>query len=175
MPHATPDGGLQRHFGLLQATALNVTMIVGAGVFVTIPLMLLSCPARTRCSAGSAPAPDPGGRPGLERAWRRAARLGRLVPVSAGELRPRRRWGRLMAFLFIWQFLLSGPLEIASGLIAMAQFSPQLSSGLVRASSTAAHLDVASTLSASAGQPRQSALRTDLGPARLIWPCGWGC
>src|SRR6185437_7879374 len=31
---------LQRHFGLLQATALNMTTIIGAGVFITIPLML---------------------------------------------------------------------------------------------------------------------------------------
>ena len=40
----TKTGGLQRHFGLLHATALNVTMIVGAGVFVTIPLMLKELP-----------------------------------------------------------------------------------------------------------------------------------
>ena len=35
---------LHRHFGLLQATALNVTMIVGAGVFATIPFMLRELP-----------------------------------------------------------------------------------------------------------------------------------
>src|SRR5581483_5753987 len=35
---------LQRHFGLLHATALNVSMIVGAGVFITIPLMLGKLP-----------------------------------------------------------------------------------------------------------------------------------
>jgi amino acid transporter len=35
-----------------------------------------------------------------------------------------------MAFLFIWQFLLSGPLEIASGLIAMAQFAESLNASL---------------------------------------------
>ena len=29
-----PEGQLRRHFGLLQATALNMTMIVGAGVFI---------------------------------------------------------------------------------------------------------------------------------------------
>ena len=40
----TEQGGLQRHFGLLQATALNVTMIVGAGVFATIPHMLGKLP-----------------------------------------------------------------------------------------------------------------------------------
>jgi amino acid transporter len=31
-----------------------------------------------------------------------------------------------MAFLFIWQFLISGPLEIASGVIALEQFSTSL-------------------------------------------------
>jgi amino acid transporter len=35
-----------------------------------------------------------------------------------------------MAFLFIWQFLLSGPLEIASGLIAMGQFATALNPDL---------------------------------------------
>src|SRR5262249_25588292 len=35
---------LQRGMGVWQATALNITMIVGAGVFVTIPLMLKELP-----------------------------------------------------------------------------------------------------------------------------------
>ncbi len=39
----------------------------------------------------------------------------------------RSSWGRLMAFLFIWLFLLSGPLELASGLIAVDTFSQSLS------------------------------------------------
>src|SRR5262249_55121851 len=34
-----------------------------------------------------------------------------------------------MAFLFIWQFLLSGPLELGSALVAIAQFSTALSPG----------------------------------------------
>ena len=33
----------------------------------------------------------------------------------------REKFGRLMAFLFIWQFILSGPLEIASGYIGFAE------------------------------------------------------
>jgi amino acid transporter len=33
------------------------------------------------------------------------------------------RWGRLLPFLFIWQFIFSGPLEIASGLIGFAQYT----------------------------------------------------
>ncbi|PYP91135.1 MAG: amino acid permease, partial [Gemmatimonadetes bacterium] len=32
-------------------------------------------------------------------------------------------WGRLVGFLFIWQFILSGPLEIASGYIGFAQYA----------------------------------------------------
>jgi amino acid transporter len=120
-------GGLRRHFGLLQATALNVTMIVGAGVFGTIPLMLLDLPGPWALlgwlGSGALILVD-----GL--VW---SELGAALPGSGGsylyllESYGREHWGRLMAFLFVWQFLLSGPLEIASGLILMAQFSTQLS------------------------------------------------
>jgi amino acid transporter len=120
-------GDLQRHFGLLQAVALNVTMIVGAGVFVTIPPMLGLLPGPYALlgwlAAGALILVD-----GL--VW---SELGAALPGSGGsylyllECYGRRRWGRLMAFLFIWQFLISGPLEVSSGLIAMAQFSGALS------------------------------------------------
>lgn len=120
-------GGLQRHFGLLQATALNVTMIVGAGVFITIPLMLDKLPGPYALlgwvAAGLLILLD-------SLVW---SELGAALPGSGGsyvyllECYGRERWGRLMAFLFIWQFLLSGPLEIASGLIAMDAFSQSLS------------------------------------------------
>jgi len=118
--------GLQRRFGLLQATALNLSMIVGAGVFVTIPLMLGKLPGPYALlgwlGAGGLMLAD-----GL--IW---SELGATLPGSGGsylyllESFGRRRWGRLMAFLFVWQFLLSGPLEIASGLIAIAIFSTAL-------------------------------------------------
>jgi APA family basic amino acid/polyamine antiporter len=121
------DGGLQRQFGLVQATALNATMIVGAGVFITIPLMLEKLPGPFALIGWLA-----GGilvlLDGL--VW---SELGAMLPGSGGsylyllESYGRQRWGRLMAFLFIWQFLLSGPLEIASGLIAMDAFSQSLS------------------------------------------------
>src|SRR4029077_4966776 len=42
------------------------------------------------------------------------------------------RYGRLMGFLFVWQFVLSGPLEIASGYIGFAQYTSYLWSGLTR-------------------------------------------
>jgi amino acid transporter len=55
--------------------------------------------------------------------------LGAAMPGSGGSylyLRDafgRQSFGRAMAFLFIWQFLLSGPLEIASGYIGFAQYA----------------------------------------------------
>ncbi len=110
--------GLQRHLGLLQATAINVTMVVGAGVFVTIPGMLGKLPGPYALlgwlAAGALILVDC-------LVW---SELGAAFPGSGGsyvyllECYGPKRWGRLMAFLFIWQFLLSGPLEIASGLIA---------------------------------------------------------
>jgi amino acid transporter len=54
--------------------------------------------------------------------------LGAAMPGSGGSyvyLREgfgRETWGRLMAFLFIWQFILSGPLEIASGYIGFCKY-----------------------------------------------------
>jgi amino acid transporter len=123
----TLNGGLQRHFGLLHATALNVTMVVGAGVFVTIPLMLKELPGPYALlgwlAAGALILVD-------SLVW---SELAATFPGSGGsylyllESYGRSRWGRLMAFLFIWQFLISGPLEIASGLIAMSLFANDLS------------------------------------------------
>src|SRR5262245_19535243 len=123
----SPPTGLERRLGLLHATALNITMIVGAGVFATIPLMLVKVPGPYAIlgwvAAGLLMLVD-----GL--IW---SELGASLPGSGGtylfllESFGRERWGRLMAFLFIWQFLISGPLEVASGLIAIAQFSNGLS------------------------------------------------
>jgi amino acid transporter len=118
---------LQRHFGVWQATALNVIMIVGAGVFITIPPILKDLPGLYALlawlAAGVLILVD-----GL--IW---SELGAALPGSGGsyhyllESYGPQRWGRLMAFLFVWQFLLSGPLELASGLIAMDTFGRSLS------------------------------------------------
>ncbi|MFM7151832.1 MAG: APC family permease [Gemmataceae bacterium] len=120
-------GMLRRHFGVWQATALNVTMIVGAGVFITIPPMLAHLPGPYALLgwlvAGALILVD-----GL--IW---SELGAALPGSGGsylyllESYGREKLGKLMAFLFIWQFMLSGPLELASGLIAMDTFSQALS------------------------------------------------
>jgi amino acid transporter len=124
---ADRDPGLRRAFGLWQATALNVTMIVGAGIFVTVPPMLEQLPGPAALwgwlAAGALVLVD-----GL--VW---SELGAALPGSGGsyvyllECYGPHRWGRLMAFLFIWQFLLSGPLELGSGLIAADAFVRELS------------------------------------------------
>lgn len=113
---------LLRRFGLLQATALNMSNMIGIGPFITIPL-LMSALGGPQSMLGWLVAvliaiPD-----GM--IW---SELGAAMPGSGGSyvyLREgfgRQTWGRLMAFLFIWQFILSGPLEIASGLIGFSQY-----------------------------------------------------
>jgi amino acid transporter len=127
-PDQSPAGEpLTRGLGFWQATAVNVTQIVGAGVFVTVPLILGVLPG-----------------PYAILAWLVAgllilcdgmiwAELGAALPSAGGsyhflrEAYGRTRWGRLMAFLFVWQILISGPLEVGSGLVAAAQFSTAVS------------------------------------------------
>jgi amino acid transporter len=62
--------------------------------------------------------------------------LGAAMPGPGGsfgylrEAFGRERYGRLMAFLFVWQFILSGPLEIASGYIGFSQYLGYMWQGL---------------------------------------------
>jgi amino acid transporter len=113
---------LHRRFGLLQATALNMSNMVGIGPFITIPLLM---------SALNGPQSMLGWVVGAVLAiadgmvW---AELGAALPGSGGTYQylrvafGRETWGRMMAFLFIWQFILSGPMEIASGYIGFAKY-----------------------------------------------------
>src|SRR6476660_3454875 len=119
----TPEPQLTRGFGLLGATALNMSNMVGIGPFITIPLLMTAM-----------------GGPQALLGWLFAlviviadgliwSELGAMMPGSGGSYRylregfGREGWGRLMAFLFIWMFILSGPLEIASGYIGFAKYT----------------------------------------------------
>ncbi|HMZ22995.1 MAG TPA: APC family permease, partial [Blastocatellia bacterium] len=113
---------LIRHFGTLQATALNMSNMIGIGPFLTIPL-LMSALGGPQAMLGWLIAvliviPD-----GM--VW---SELGAAMPGSGGSYLYLREgfgsktFGRLMAFLFIWQFIVSGPFEIASGYIGFAQY-----------------------------------------------------
>jgi amino acid transporter len=113
---------LIRHFGTLQATALNMSNMIGIGPFITIPLLMTALGGPQSLLgwiiAVLIVIPD-----GM--IW---SELGASMPGSGGSyiyLREgfgREGFGRIMAFLFIWQFMISGPLEIASGYIGFAQY-----------------------------------------------------
>jgi amino acid transporter len=113
---------LVRGLTLLPAVALNVANMVGIGPFITIPDFIKAM-----------------GGPHALVGWVVAAvlvvcdglvwsELGAALPGSGGtyhflrEIFGRYRWGRLLPFLFIWQFLVSGTLEMASGYIGAMNY-----------------------------------------------------
>ena len=132
--HETPleQPRLARRFGLLPATALNMTNMIGVGPFITIPLLMSAL-----------------GGPQAMLGWIVAlvivicdgmvwSELGAAMPGSGGsfhylrEAFGRARFGRVMGFLFVWQFVFSGPLEIASGYIGFAEYASYIWKGLTR-------------------------------------------
>jgi amino acid transporter len=113
---------LARGIGLTQATALNVANMVGVGPFITIPLFIATMggpQALVGWIAGAILVLCDG------LVW---SELGAALPGSGGtyhflrEIYGRYWFGRLIAFLFIWQFLISGTLELASGYIGGSDY-----------------------------------------------------
>src|SRR6266536_530283 len=121
---------LSRRFGTVHATALNMINMMGIGPFITIPLLMSAL-----------------GGPQAMLGWVVAlllvvadgtlwSELGAALPGSGGSFRylveayGPATYGRLVGFLFIWQFILSGPLEIASGYIGFASYGGYLRTGL---------------------------------------------
>src|SRR2546428_5129982 len=119
MASASP---MVRRFGLIHATALNMTNMIGIVPFITIPILMSAL-----------------GGPQAMLGWLVAliivmcdgmvwSELGAALPGSGGSFGYLRRGygteqlGRLMGFWFVWQFVLSGPLEIASGYIGFSQY-----------------------------------------------------
>ena len=126
---------MERRFGLLHATALNMTNMIGIGPFITIPLLMTAL-----------------GGPQAMLGWAVAliivlcdgmvwSELGAALPGSGGSFGYLRQgygsatFGRLMGFLFVWQFVFSGPLEIASGYIGFSQYLGYIWKGI-----TATHM-----------------------------------
>lgn len=113
---------LERRLGLLNATSINMSNMVGIGPFIAVALILKTL-----------------GGPQAYLAWvvgtliaiadgLVVAELGAALPASGGTyvfLREgfgSKTWGRMLAFLFVWQILFAGPLEIASGNIGLVQY-----------------------------------------------------
>lgn len=126
---------LQRRLTLLQAVCLNMGMMVGVGPFITIPAFLRTMggpQAMVGWVLGACVAICDG------MVW---AELAAAFPGSGGTYHfydavyGRATIGRLLKFLFVWQFLFSGPLELASGAIGLAGYAgflvPALKASLV--------------------------------------------
>jgi amino acid transporter len=134
--HMSEPQKLERGLGLIEATSLNMTFMVGIGPFVVIPFVIQAMHGGTESllawAAGAVLAACDGC------IW---AELGAAMPEAGGsyvflrEAYGPARWGRLLAFLYIWQTLFQGPLSIASGALGFADYSAYLvdkSSGLAR-------------------------------------------
>ncbi|HKB53349.1 MAG TPA: APC family permease [Ramlibacter sp.] len=121
---------LTRRFGAVHATALNMINMMGIGPFITIPL-LMSALGGPQAMLGWLVALILVAADGM--VW---SELGAALPGSGGSFRylveayGPATYGRLVGFLFIWQFILSGPLEIASGYIGFAKYAGYIWTGL---------------------------------------------
>lgn len=126
------DTQLVRGLGLPQSIALNIANMVGIGPFITIPGFLAAMHG-----------------PQALVAWVIAAilvicdglvwsELGAALPGSGGTYHFLReifgnhkvRWLRMLPFLYVWQFLVSGTMEIASGYIGAAPYVEYVWPGL---------------------------------------------
>ena len=113
---------LRRDLGLIQATALAITDMIGIGPFITIPLFLSTM-----------------GGPQAMVGWLLGAllafcdglvwcELGAAMPKAGGsyhylrEAYGRGNFGRWFSFLFVWQIIFSAPLSVASGSIGFANY-----------------------------------------------------
>jgi amino acid transporter len=120
---------LRRRIGSFQATAMNMSQMVGIGPFITIPAMIVAFggpQAVLGWIAGAILALADG------LVW---AELGAAMPGSGGTyvyLREafKRRTGRLMPFLFVWSAVLFIPLIMSTGVIGFVQYLGYLFPGM---------------------------------------------
>jgi amino acid transporter len=114
---------LQRELGQGSALALNMLEMVGVGPFITLPLIVAAMggpQAMLGWILGAVLALCDG------LVW---AELAAAMPEAGGsyaflrEIYGPGRAGRLVSFLYVWQFTLSAPLVMASGAIGLAQYA----------------------------------------------------
>ncbi len=116
--------------GLISATSVNVANMVGIGPFITIP-MFVGAMGGPQALVGWIAAAVLVLCDGL--VW---SELGAALPGSGGTYHFLRtifghtRWGRLLAFLFIWQFAISGTMEMASGYLGAKAYVGYVFPGL---------------------------------------------
>lgn len=114
-------GGLIRALGSFQATAINMSQMVGIGPFITIPLILTTMggpQAIFGWIVGALLAMADG------LVW---SELGASMPSTGGSyiyLRQAYQYyvGKLAAFLFVWSTLIVTPLTMSTGTIGMADY-----------------------------------------------------
>ena len=113
---------LRRELGLIQATSLAITDMVGIGPYITIPLFLATMggpQAMLGWLVGALLAFCDG------LVW---AELGAAMPKAGGSYNYLReaygahRAGRWFSFLMVWQIMFSAPLSVASGSIGFANY-----------------------------------------------------
>lgn len=121
---------MKRRLTLLQSVSLNMGMMVGVGPFITIPLFV-GAMGGPQAMIGWALGALVAAADGL--VW---GELAAAFPGSGGtyhfydSVYGPSLAGRMLKFLFVWQFLLSAPLELASGGIGLAQYAGFLAPGL---------------------------------------------
>jgi len=121
---------LSRRLGTVEAISINMSNMVGTGPFITVPAILATMggPQALVCWGFGAVIAIADGMVFAE--------LGTTFPNSGGsynflrECFGRERFGKLMAWLFVWQFLFSGTLEIATSTVGMAEYTCFLFGGL---------------------------------------------
>jgi len=112
----------ERRLGLLQATAINMTDMVGIGPFITMPMVIGIMNGPYFLYAWLA-----GGLLSLIDAmvW---SELGAAFPMAGGSYNflkvtyGENKWGKLMSFLFVWQTMIQAPLVIASAAIGFSAY-----------------------------------------------------
>lgn len=118
---AMTKANLERKISLLQATAINMTDMVGIGPFIVLssvagimngPWFLYAWIAGAALSFIDA------------MVW---SELGSTFPLAGGSFNFLKegygpKWGKLMSFLFVWQTMIQAPLVIASAAIGFSQY-----------------------------------------------------